>query len=40
MAMADFDWTHLAYLPKPTPRPVALAADDDNALEGIALGIA
>lgn len=33
-------WTERAYLPKPTLRPVAMAVDDDNALECLALGIA
>jgi hypothetical protein len=32
--------TELAHLPKPTPRQVALAADDDIALECIAAGLA
>jgi hypothetical protein len=40
MAMADFDWTNLAYLPKPTPRSVAMADDDERAIECLAAGIA
>ncbi|HMJ27281.1 MAG TPA: hypothetical protein VK512_01025 [Xanthobacteraceae bacterium] len=33
-------WNERAYLPKRTPRPLALAADDDRALECFSLGIA
>jgi hypothetical protein len=33
-------WTERARKPRPAPRPMAFAADDDNALECIALGIA
>jgi hypothetical protein len=37
---AVITWTERAHLPPPTPRHVALAADDDRALECIAAGIA
>jgi hypothetical protein len=40
MAKAEITWTERAFLPKPTPRPAAMAADDENALECLALGIA
>jgi hypothetical protein len=40
MATAEFRWTERAYLPPPTPRPVAMESDDERAIECIALGIA
>jgi hypothetical protein len=40
MATATVTWTERAYLPKPTPGSVTMAADDDLALECIAAGIA
>jgi hypothetical protein len=39
MATAKLTWTERAYLPKPTPRPVALAADDEHALDCLAAGV-
>ena len=40
LGTATVTWTERAYLPKPEPCPVALAADDDRAIECIAAGIA
>jgi hypothetical protein len=40
MATATVTWTERAYLPKPTPSPTALAADDERAIEYLTAGIA
>jgi hypothetical protein len=39
LSKAVMRWRPRADLPKPAPRPVAMAADDDRALECIAAGI-